>query len=101
DDRAECAHEVDEAVLVGERVGREKLLRVLRAEAERARTVVDGKHADPGTAERTDRGEPVDPADVDHCRGNAHAAILPTARCVRSGHLPETCLVPRTQRLTL
>ena len=64
----ERGQEVDERLLVL-RVGRQQRLRVARAEAERARAVVEREHADPGAPERAHGGEAVHPADVDHDRG--------------------------------
>src|SRR5262249_11610703 len=72
DDLTERAQDVDEPMLVRERVRREHRLAVLRPEAERARTVVHREHPHAGAAERTDRGEPVHPADIHHGGGNAH-----------------------------
>jgi len=52
DDVAERAHDVHEAMLVLERIRAQQSLRVLRAEAERARPVVDREHADACAPER-------------------------------------------------
>jgi hypothetical protein len=75
DDLAKRTHEVDEAVLVLEGGRREEPFRVLRAETERTRTVVDGEDTNPVATERANCGEPVHPAHVDHCSRNAHARL--------------------------
>src|SRR5205823_2980485 len=97
DHLAERTYERHEACPIRAWIRTEEPLGVPRAEAEGARPVVDGEDADPGAPERTDRSESVDPTDVDDSRRNAHAAILPTAGCVRSGHVHETSPLPGTK----
>ncbi len=71
----------DEAVLVGSRVGHAHRLRVARAEPERARAVIEGENGDPGPPERANRGQAVDPADVEdegfHLGDSRSVAVLP------------------------
>ena len=63
-----------EALLVLERVRRADVRRKPRAEAERARAVVDGEHLHARTPERPDRREPVDEAHVDDDGRRSHGS---------------------------
>src|SRR5580765_6644940 len=67
DDLAERTDRGDEPLRVRAGISAQKRLGVARAKPERARTMVDGENADASAAERANRREPVDPANVDYC----------------------------------
>ena len=77
---AEGPKGLDEPFLVGQRARGDHLRRVPRAEAERARLVVDREDADAGPSKRPDRGEAVDEAHVDDDRRWPHVQELRGAR---------------------
>ena len=88
DDLAERTNRGDEPLRIRAGISAQKRLGVARAETERARTMVDGENADACAAERANRREPVDPADVHDRSGHlvlcsnssSSRPILPSVR---------------------
>ena len=79
--RSGLLHSGHESVLVGGRVGRPDRRREARAEAEGTGPVIERQHGDPGPPERANRGQAVDPADIDdegfHSLDSRRAAVFP------------------------
>ena len=77
--------------------------RVARAEAERARTVIDREHTDTRALERADRRQPVDPTHVDDGSGRSILGARTTHRAdsaeqrqadLQSSPIGHTCVTP-------